>query len=71
VAHDEAANPSARLRTAVTVGADGIVRELAVTWGTWSYTVIYSNLGATLAINVPAHAKSLLQERLRAARASG
>jgi hypothetical protein len=71
VAHDEAANPSARLRTAVTVGADGIVRELAVTWGTWSYTVTYSNLGATPAITVPAHAKSLLQERLRAARASG
>jgi hypothetical protein len=71
VADDEAANPSARLRTAVTVGADGIVREIAVTWGTWSYTVTYGNLGATPAIAAPARAKSLLRERLRAARAAG
>lgn len=51
VAHDEAANPPALLDTAVTVGADGIVRKLAVTWGTsasaWTYTVTYSGLGAT------------------------
>ena len=34
VAHDEAADPAAPLDAAVTVGADGIVREIAVTWGT-------------------------------------
>jgi uncharacterized protein with GYD domain len=43
VAHDEAADPAAPLGAAVTVGADGIVREIAVTWGTgasaWTYTV--------------------------------
>ena len=33
VAHDEAADPAAPLDVAVTVGADGIVREIAVTWG--------------------------------------
>ena len=34
VAHDEAAEPNAALDAAITVGADGIVREIAVTWGT-------------------------------------
>ncbi len=33
VAHDEAENPHALLDTAVTVGQDGVVREIAVTWG--------------------------------------
>ena len=33
VAHDEAADPAAPLDVAVTVGADGVVREIAVTWG--------------------------------------
>jgi hypothetical protein len=59
VAHDEAANPAAPLDAAVTVGADGIVRELAVTWGTsasaWTYTVTYSRLGATSAPAPPAN----------------
>ena len=49
VAHDEAADPSAQLDTAVTVGADGVVRAIAVRWGTgasaWTYTVAYSGLG--------------------------
>jgi hypothetical protein len=39
VAHGEAADPAAPLDTTVTVGADGIVRQIAVTWGTWSHTV--------------------------------
>jgi hypothetical protein len=34
VAHDEAANPAAALQAAVTVGADGIIREITVIWGT-------------------------------------
>ena len=63
VAHDEAADPSAPLDTTVTVGADGIVRVIAVTWGTtasaWTYTVTYSNLGATAAPVAPPNAHPL------------
>jgi hypothetical protein len=72
VAHDEAADPAAPLQTAVTVGADGVVREITVTWGTeasaWRYTVAYSHLGATPAPVAPEGARSLLWERLRGAR---
>jgi hypothetical protein len=61
VAHDEAADPAALLDTAVTVGADGIVRKIAVTWGTsasaWTYTVTYSGLGATPAPTAPRNAR--------------
>jgi hypothetical protein len=61
VAHDEAANPAAPLDAAVTVGADGVVREIAVTWGNsasgWAYTVSYSRLGATSAPVAPANAR--------------
>ena len=69
VAHDEAANPAAPLGAAVTVGADGIVREITVTWGTgtsaWTYTVTYSRLGATSDPAAPANAQPL-RDRLRA-----
>jgi hypothetical protein len=72
VAHDEAADPAAPLQAAVTVGADGVVREITVTWGTeasaWRYTVAYSHLGATPAPVAPEGARSLLRERLRGAR---
>ena len=34
-----AADPSAQLDAAITVGADGVVRELAVTWPGWTYAV--------------------------------
>jgi hypothetical protein len=72
VAHDEADNPAAPLQAAVTVGADGIVREITVTWGTsasaWRYTVAYSHLGATPAPVAP-KARDPLRERLRAGRA--
>jgi hypothetical protein len=47
VAHDEAADPASPLDTAVTVGGDGIFRTITVSWGTWVYTVTYSNLGST------------------------
>jgi hypothetical protein len=47
VAHDEAANASALLDAAVTVGADGVVRRISLSWGTWDYTVTYGKLGAT------------------------
>jgi hypothetical protein len=67
VAHDEAADPASPLHAAVTVGADGIVREIAVSWGTgtsaWRYAVTYSALGATPAPVAPVNAKSL--EELR------
>ena len=70
VAHDEAADPAAPLDVAVTVGPDGIVREIAVTWGTsasaWTYTVAYSDLGATPAPVAPAKARDLLKERMPA-----
>ncbi len=70
VADDEAADPAAPLDAAVTVAADGVVREIAVTWGTsgsaWTYTVAYSRLGETPAPVAPANARDLLKERLGA-----
>jgi hypothetical protein len=66
VANDEAADPSASVDLAVTV-ADGIVRELAVTWGTWTYSVAYQGLGSTAAPAAPRNAPSL--EKIRRARA--
>jgi hypothetical protein len=69
VAHDEAANPAAPLQVAVTVGADGVIRGIAVTWGTsasaWTYTVTYSHLAATPAPAAPEAARPL-RDRLRA-----
>ena len=63
VAHDEAADPASPLDVAVTVGADGIVREIAVSWGSsgsaWEYMVTYSVLGATPAPVAPANARPL------------
>jgi hypothetical protein len=57
VAYGKAANPSAPLDAAITVGAGGMVHVIAVTWGTgastWSYTVTYSNLGATRPRSLP------------------
>jgi hypothetical protein len=70
VAHDEAADPDALLDTAVTVGTGGVVRQIAVTWGSWSYTVTYRGLGTTPAPVAPENARSLLKERLRAANGS-
>jgi hypothetical protein len=59
VAHDAAADPASLLDTAVTVGSDGVIREIAVTWGTWTYSVTYSNLGSTPPIVAPTNAKPL------------
>ena len=62
-AHDEAADPAAPLDVALTVGPDGIVRQLTVTWGAgaspWSYSVDYSDLGTTPALAAPADARPL------------
>jgi hypothetical protein len=63
VAHDAAADPASRLHTTVTVGAEGVIREIAVTWGTWTYTVTYSGLGSTPPLVAPANAKSLRKLR--------
>jgi hypothetical protein len=63
VAHDQAADPSAPLEAAVTVGADGVVREIAVSWGSgaskWTYSVRYNRLGATAAPIAPKNARPL------------
>jgi hypothetical protein len=59
VAHDAAADPASLLDTAVTVGSDGVIRKFASTWGTWTYTVTYSDLGSTPRIVAPANAESL------------
>lgn len=63
VAHDEAANPTNPLQASVTVGADGVVRQITVTWGTgasaWNYTVAYSRLGTTPALVAPRNAPPL------------
>jgi hypothetical protein len=52
----------------VTVDAGGVIREVAVTWGTsasaWTYTVAYSSLGETPAPVAPANARDLLRDRL-------
>lgn len=63
VAHDQAADPASRLQTAVTVGPEGVVREIAVTWGRWKYTVAYSRLGDTAVPQAPPNARDLLRER--------
>ena len=63
VAHGRAADPAALLDAAITVGEDGLIRELAVTWETWAYTVTYSDLGTTPAVVAPKNAKSLLRTR--------
>jgi hypothetical protein len=59
VAHGAAADPASLLHTAVTVGSDGVIREIAATWRTWTYTVTYSDLGSTPSLVAPANAKSL------------
>jgi hypothetical protein len=59
VAHDQAEDPRALLEVAVTVGADGVVREIAVAWGTWRYTVAYSGLGTTREPAAPANPRPL------------
>jgi hypothetical protein len=57
--HAEAADPDNQLDTTVITGADGVVREIAVRWGAWRYTVSYSEFGSTPAPEAPKNAKSL------------
>jgi hypothetical protein len=53
---NDAYDPATPFATTVTVGRDGIVRELAVKWGTWTYTVAYRELGEAAAVRAPANA---------------
>jgi len=53
VAHDEAADAGNLLDTSVTIGPEGVIRELAVAWPGWTYTVTYSDLGSTPAPTAP------------------
>ncbi|HJR94536.1 MAG TPA: hypothetical protein VJ807_03820 [Gaiellaceae bacterium] len=65
VAHDEATEPTSRLDVTVSVGVDGVLREIAVSWDpAWTYTVTYSDLGTTAALVAPPNARDLLKERL-------
>jgi hypothetical protein len=60
-AHDEAADPAAPLHVAITVGADGLISQLAAEWGSvgsaWTYTVTYWDLGSTEPIAAPENAQ--------------
>jgi hypothetical protein len=62
VAHGAAADPTSPLDTQVTVESDGIIREIAVRWGTWTYTVTYSDLDSTPALVAPPNAEPLNDE---------
>jgi hypothetical protein len=63
VAHDQAADPDAQLDVAVTVGEDDVVRRIALTWGAWTYTVTYRDLGATPSPEAPENARPLSELR--------
>jgi hypothetical protein len=63
VAHDEAADAASPLDVAVTVGPEGVVRRIAVDWGTWAYTVSYSGLGTTPAPRAPKNARPFPDRR--------
>ena len=63
VANGRAADASALLDTTVTVAPDGVVRELAVSWGTWTYAVAYSKLGAGQPVRAPANAVPMSEWR--------
>jgi hypothetical protein len=60
-------DPAAPLDTAVSVGADGIFRELVVTWGAgataWTYRLAHRDLGETTDLVAPADARPLRRPR--------
>jgi len=74
VANGAADDPDAQLDAAITVGADGVVREVAVRWGAagsgWTYAVTYDDLDATAAPVAPADARPLRDVLRRAAQGS-
>lgn len=62
-ANGEAADPAAPLSVAVTVGPDGVVRSIAVSWGTWTHEVTYRSLGSTPSPEAPENARPLKELR--------
>jgi hypothetical protein len=71
VANGEAADPSALVDASITVGPDGLVREISASWGSgassWIYTVTYSGLGTTPSPVVPAEALARFEREACAA----
>ena len=56
VAHDDATNPDALIDLSISVGADGTIGEIYATWGgqsSWSYRLIYRDLGSTAPLEKP------------------
>ena len=56
VAHDDAANPETLIDISISVTADGTIGEIHATWGSessWSYRLIYSDLGSTAPLEKP------------------
>ena len=63
VANGAAADPAYPLDASLTVGAGGVVREIAVRWGSWTYSATYSALGTTAAPEAPQDAVSIRKLR--------
>ncbi|MEZ5126418.1 MAG: hypothetical protein R2826_09245 [Thermoleophilia bacterium] len=58
IPEDDAPKADAPLDVTLTVGDDGLVRELTASWGAgesaWSYSIAYSDLGSTAPVAAPA-----------------
>lgn len=68
VAHDDAADPASPVHITISVGRDGLIKEILATWGgesAWTYRLSYSGLGSTPAPHAPpAHlTRDILKER--------
>jgi hypothetical protein len=63
VANGAATDPEHPLGVSLTVGADGVIREIAVTWESWTYTATYTALGTTAAPAAPQDAKPIRKLR--------
>jgi hypothetical protein len=64
VAHDDAANPASLIDISLSVRPDGTIGEIHATWGggsSWSYRLIYSDLGSTAPLEKPAKVQSCLR----------
>ena len=58
VAHGDAANPNALIDISISVRPDGTIGEIHATWGgdsSWSYRLIYRDLGSTAPLEKPAN----------------
>jgi hypothetical protein len=71
VASGRAADPSALVDASITVGPDGVVREIVASWGSgassWSYAVAFSGLGTTPSPVAPAEALARFEREACAA----